>query len=361
MSTRAEKVRYAELTPEQLAQWESWRYAMPAQASPYFSHHWVKEVDLVRKDVWVGLLRDDAGEVCAYLPFQQGRGGGAIPVGGALSDYHGVIARPGVQLNLRRAMRQMHVGCFDFTHVPVSQSTFAPLVRVQYPSRVIDLRTGLQAYLDERKLRGSSESKRARNRRNRLKKELGEIRFTGWSHDEDAFAQMLQWKSEQYVRTGQPDVFARDWTKELVTNLMRRGERGGFGGAMFLLHAGDRLAAVNYCLAEGPVVHAWFIAHDPELNKLSPGQALFEEMIHQLADTEIDEIDLGAGDYRFKLTLSNRERGLGAGYVNGSMMAGMMRGAEYGVRNLMEDLPLGKLSELPGKAMRRLTAMRGLA
>lgn len=361
MSTRAEKVRFDELSPEQLARWESWRYALPAQLSPYYSREWVQEVDRVRDDVWVGVLRDEQGNDAGYFPFQKGRGPVAIPVGGALCDYHGVIARPGMPIDLRKVMRDLGIGCFDFTHVPVSQSAFASMAKVHYPSRVIDLRGGLQAYLDERKERGSSESKRARHRRNKLAKQVGEIRFTGWSHDEDAFAQLLQWKSAQYVRTNQPDVFARDWTTQLVTNLMRRSERGEFGGAMFLLHAGDELAAVNFCLAQGPVVHAWFIAHNPELNKFSPGQVLFEEMIHQLADTDVDEIDLGPGDYRFKLTLANRERGLSAGFVHGSLLPGMMRGAEYGIRNFMEHMPLGKLSDLPGKAMRRLTAMRGLA
>lgn len=361
MSTRAEKIRYDELTSGQLAQWENWRYAMSAYASPYFSLQWVREVDQVRDDVWIGVLHNERGDVTGYLPFQKRWGPVAIPVGGALSDYHGVIARPGAQLDLQKAMRQMGVGCFDFTHAPVSQSAFSSMVKVQYSSRVIDLRAGLQTYMDERKARGSSESKRARYRRNKLSKQLGELRFSAWSHDEDAFEQLLQWKQAQYVRTGQPDVFARDWTRELVTSLLRRSARGEFGGALFLLHAGDRLLAANYCLAEGSVLHAWFIAHDPELHKFSPGQALFEEMILQLADTDISEIDLGPGDYRFKLILSNRERGLGAGYVHGSMMAGMMRGAEYGMRNLIEHMPLGKFSELPGKAMRRLTAMRGLA
>ena len=41
--------------------------------------------------------------------------------------------------------------------------------------------------------------------------------------------------------------------------------------------------------------------------------------------------------------------------------AALLREAAYGVRAAMESLPLGKVSELPGKAMRRLDVIRGLA
>ena len=37
-----------------------------------------------------------------------------------------------------------------------------------------------------------------------------------------------------------------------------------------------------------------------------------------------------------------------------------MRQAAYGVRQMAEALPLGRVSELPGKAMRRIDLLRGL-
>ena len=38
----------------------------------------------------------------------------------------------------------------------------------------------------------------------------------------------------------------------------------------------------------------------------------------------------------------------------------LIRSAAYGVRAAAEALPLGRVSELPGKAMRRLDVIRGL-
>jgi len=40
--------------------------------------------------------------------------------------------------------------------------------------------------------------------------------------------------------------------------------------------------------------------------------------------------------------------------------AALMRGCAYGVRQAAEALPLGRVSALPGKAMRRLDLLRGL-
>ncbi|MFZ3005587.1 MAG: cellulose biosynthesis protein CelD, partial [Phenylobacterium sp.] len=38
----------------------------------------------------------------------------------------------------------------------------------------------------------------------------------------------------------------------------------------------------------------------------------------------------------------------------------LVRHAAYGVRRAAEALPLGRMSELPGKAMRRVDVLRGL-
>ena len=48
------------------------------------------------------------------------------------------------------------------------------------------------------------------------------------------------------------------------------------------------------------------------------------------------------------------------GFIGRPSPQTLVRSAEYGVRAAAENLPLGALSHLPGKAMRRMDLWRGL-
>ncbi len=79
-----------------------------------------------------------------------------------------------------------------------------------------------------------------------------------------------------------------------------------------------------------------------------------------MGDAGFTSLDLGPGDYRFKQQLSNAQRRVAHGFVGRPSPQSLVRSAEYGVRAAAENLPLGALSHLPGKAMRRMDLWRGL-
>ncbi|PHR54478.1 MAG: hypothetical protein COA47_15460 [Robiginitomaculum sp.] len=341
--------------------WTDLRSASSDLSSPYFSPEWTAHVAKVRKDIQVAVLHDDNQKITGFLPLQRPKGRVALPVGGALNDYHGIIAAPGLDIDLRLAMRDCKVGRFDFSHVPASQQIFERHAHINHGSHVIDLSNGLETYRQSRLDNGSSETKRARKRKRKLDRDIGPVRIETYSQDTEAFAQLMCWKRAQYKNTCIPDVFAHRWTRDLVQNLFEAGGPGKFGGALFLLYAGDQMVAANFCLADGDILHAWFVAHDRKFARYSPGQILFESMIDTFADSHIREIDLGAGDYRFKTSLASFRRPMNAGFVAGCPVSAMVRAAEYKTRNWIEGLQLGRASLLPGKAMRRFDTYRGLA
>ena len=83
-------------TPERLSQrdceqWSQFQREDVALESPFFRPEFTFAVASVRSDVEVAILRD-SGETVGYFPFQRRRRELAKPVGGRLSDYHGVIA-----------------------------------------------------------------------------------------------------------------------------------------------------------------------------------------------------------------------------------------------------------------------------
>ena len=89
-------------------------------------------------------------------------------------------------------------------------------------------------------------------------------------------------------------------------------------------------------------------------------EADFQEILRWMDATRYSRLDLGPGDYRFKRELANTGVWVTHGFVGGVAPAALVRHAAYSVRRAAEALPLGKMSELPGKAMRRVDVLRGL-
>ena len=102
------------------------------------------------------------------------------------------------------------------------------------------------------------------------------------------------------------------------------------------------------------------VAHDAGFERYSPGLILFQDILRWMDTTPYSSLDLGAGDYRFKRELSNAQRHVNHGFVGVASPAALVREAAYSLRATAESLPLGRFSELPGKAMRRIDLMRGL-
>ena len=171
--------------------------------------------------------------------------------------------------------------------------------------------------------------------------------------------QLIAWKREQYKDTGQTDIFDTGWTSRLMQELFLSRDPA-FGGVLFTLHVGDKLAAAHFHLRGQNTVHAWIIAHDCGLERYSPGLLLFQNVMRWMDDTPYNALDFGAGDYRFKQQLSTAKRMVAHGFIGRPSPATLVRQAAYGLRAAAEALPLGKVSELPGKAMRRYDVIRAL-
>ncbi len=352
-------VKPEELSKGDLAQWQHWRRADPDLVSPYYSPDWARAVARARGDVRIAILYGEAGRKSAFLPLQRPSQEILQPAGGPLCDYQGAIGTADQVLDIGALLRSTKAGRLDFANVLAKQSTFGAKARNVHVSRVINLADGHEAYLQHRRDVGSSETKRAGKRRRKLGRDIGQVRLVPNCKDMQLFDQLIRWKCDQYERTGQTDIFSHEWALSLVRDLYVNPTED-LSAELFALYAGDQLAALNLCLRSGSVLHCWFIAHDPALSHFSPGLVLFEELIAHACSAGIAEIDLGAGDYRFKLNLANAARPLCEGFVGAGAFSAQMRAAAYGMRNVFETLPLGPISDLPAKAMRRHDLQLGL-
>ncbi len=359
MPLNVDIVHPRELSARDIELWAEYQAATPGQAGPYFSSGWTRLVGQMRSDVRVGVFYD-SNHTLGFLGFQ-GMGRRALmPVGGVLSDYQGVVARPGVQIDLHLLVRAARAGRIDLNHALGAPASPGWRQRGEHASWTVDLSAPFEDYAAHRRAAGSKIVRRMTRRRNALERRFGEVRVERASTSEADFDQLLSWKRAQYRETGAVDVLAKPWIDQVVRGAFRSSDPN-FGGALYTLYAGDRLLAANFCLRSTSVLHAWFIAHDPEARAASPGACLMDAIVREEAGGRYRELDLGYGDYRYKQELATGRRDLTAGFVGGWSLSSQVRRLEYVACDLAAVLPVKALADAPTRALRRLDVWRGLA
>jgi CelD/BcsL family acetyltransferase involved in cellulose biosynthesis len=356
-------MRPSALGAPDLERWSALQAADPALDSPFLSPGWALAVERaqvgLRGDVKVAVVRD-GGQAKAFFATRV-VGGMAMPAGSPMSDYQAIVAEPGFELDAPCLLRALGVHRLDFFQMLEGQPTFAPYRRGEAASWVVEAANGYEVYQAQRREAGSGLLKDIEKRRRKIERDLGEVTFTAQSTDRADFDQLIAWKRGQYRQTNQTDIFSAGWPLHLIEGLLEAGEADpGFGGALFTLHIGAQLAAAQFNLRGRHTLHAWIIAHGSGFEKVSPGLVLFGEILRWMDATPLNTLDLGPGDYRFKQQLATCQRRVAHGFVGRPSAQSLVRSAEYGVRAAAETLPLGALSHLPGKAMRRMDLWRGL-
>jgi CelD/BcsL family acetyltransferase involved in cellulose biosynthesis len=359
---RIDVVPPLDLTDQDLMAWRGLQAADPTLSNPFLSPDWARacaEVDGPDR-FWsrAVIMRDEAGAGVGFLPARLWRGV-AMPVGAPMSDYQALVSAPGLEADPRALVRTLGAASFDFNHLLACQAPFEPFMRGRGESQVVNVAEGYEAYAAERKAGGHDILKDTAKKRRKLEREHGDVVFTAMSASRDDFETLIAWKRQQYRATRRTDIFDAGWPLDLLRNLHARRD-ADFGGVLFTLHAGGKLAAAHFALRGGGVVHAWFIAHEAEFAKYSPGVILIDHILKWGPTEGMRELDLGPGDYRFKFQLANATRSVAYGFVGIDPAASLVREAQYRVRTTAEALPLGRVSQWPGKAMRRAAIWRGL-
>lgn len=330
--------------------WRLWGEMQQENASldsPYFRPEFTQAVAAVRGDVHVAVMRE-RGRAVGYFPFQRGKLGLGKPVGGKLSDYHGLIARGDLPLNAEQLLRASGLAGWDFDHLAAGQSAFAPYVRREAESPYLDLSAGFERYASDRRAAGSDTLANLARKIRKFEREQGELCFCWHDAAEETFQTLLRWKSAQYRATGLADVFEFPWTIALLRQISS-SSANDFGATVASLRAGDRLAAICYCLRSRGVLHAWFNAYDPQLAAYSPGIVLFEQMARQAEENSITKIDLGKGDERYKRSLASAATPIAEGGIELSSLSVWLRSGWRRTRDWVQTSPLAGAAKVPKK------------
>ena len=347
----------ADLTRDEREAWDSLQASDPQLFSPYFSLGYLDAVASVRSDVRVIICRD-AGEPVSFLPVQRGMFGHARPLGGPLSDHHGIVGRDPGDEGLRAMLSAAGVGVLDFHGALGRQRSFYDGAVSIDGSWVVDLSHGYDVWLTARKKPGGNTLRTILVSERKMTERHGPFEYNFDDRREDALEALYRWKAEQYRSSGHFDVFSADWTRPLVRALLDTPKSQPGHGVVSTLRVTGKVAAVHFGMIGRGVMHYWFPAYDPAFQKEGSGNALLMQILKSAEHEGLKELHLGPGDYRYKAALANWQFPLVRGFA-GSGPAALVRAAAASLENTSEALPLGRVARWPGKAFRRIDQMAG--
>lgn len=297
------RIAAAELDSGLQARWQQLRADDHALDSPYFSVEYVQAAARACSEVYVGVAEVD-GQVQGFFPFQMKSRRVAGPVGGQLSDWHGIVGAAGQPWDVATLLRGCGLDIWDFDHLPASQACFASHVSASATSPVLDLGEGYAAYLNQRKAAGSQRPSQIERKARGFERKLGPLRFEVDCRDRKAFEQVLRWKRDQCLRTGVPDFLSWGWTTDLLERLWAT-ETPDLAGRLSVLWHGDTVVAGHYGMRSQSVWHWWFPTYNAAFAEHSPGGILLLRQAEAVAAAGLRVLDLGKGEDAYKLSFAS--------------------------------------------------------
>jgi CelD/BcsL family acetyltransferase involved in cellulose biosynthesis len=310
----AETVRPDALTAKDRATWSALRGTAEAFQNPLFSPEFAEAVGRVRSDAAVAILRRD-GRPVGFLAHHRRPHGLARPIGAPFSDYHGLVAEPGV--DGIEALRLAGLREYRFSALVDPHGAFHGVQSNAEASYAIAIGPGEAAGVEYMEALRAASPKRFKNLRrltNKLQRERGRLALAAPDQDRDTFETMFAWKRAQFARTGLTDVFAPAWTRKLMGSLLQTRE-GQLCGMMMTLRVAGRPAVMHFGVREGERFHPWVAAQDEALTDYSPGQIFLSRAVEAMPSLGLRWYDLAAGHDHFKTPFASRTVSIAEGQV----------------------------------------------
>jgi CelD/BcsL family acetyltransferase involved in cellulose biosynthesis len=320
---RIEAIPAAQLTADQISLWSQFQRADGVLNSPYFRPEFTQAVAAVRDDVETGII-EDGNEIVGFFPFQRGRGNLGLPVGGIMSDFHGLITRRDVEVNPQEILKGCRLSAWHFNHLVAGQEAFRPYHWSVWSSPYMDLSGGWEAYENRQIAIHKTSFKRMKSKMRQVEREAGEVRFDVHAADDKVFPSMIEWKRKQYQSTGVADVLAVDWTVALLKNVLTCNS-DSFSGILSALYIDDILAAVMLSMKSYNILHGWFSAYNPQFSQFSPGMILWLEMAPAVEQLGVNRIDLGKGPEDYKRHLMTDSIAVAEGSIDSRPLTRILR------------------------------------
>lgn len=301
---RVELVAPHQLTSNQLDLWRDFQDKQPHLQSAFLTPDYTLAVAAERAGVEVAILRQQ-GALTGFLPFQRTSRNVGYPVGSRLTDTQAVICAPGTTWDAAQLIRGCGLRAWHFHALLAEQASFAPFFGDVADALYLDLSPGFSQYEKARREAGSQTLTRLARLARKAGREIGSVRLVPHTPDPEVFQTLLRWKSAQYQRTGEADVFAHAWVVALLERLLAHSRPDGCGATLTALYFGDTLAAAQLWLRHRRMLHSWFPAYNADLSKYSPGLMLLREYAMMAVQQGVTRIELGKANLEYKSAFAN--------------------------------------------------------
>jgi CelD/BcsL family acetyltransferase involved in cellulose biosynthesis len=302
MFVKVTVVQPADLGDSEIARWRDLQAADPRLVNPFLTPEFAVVYGRHNPSARVAVI-EDAAVVTGFFPFEKSGLGVGRSLAYRFADCQGLVCSNEAALPAHELMARCRLAVFEFDHLLEHQAaSFArrPILR---SSPVIDLSAGWEHWLADKKKSGSR-IKRALEKRRKLEREIGPLSFVEDSRDHGDLRSLIDWKTQQYARTGRSDFFGKTWRRDFMHDLLDTRE-GNFSVRLARLSAGDHTIALYLCTRSGPVLGSWFPSYDPEFSRYSPGLISVLSTAEAAAADGITKIDLGKGREDYKSSLKN--------------------------------------------------------
>lgn len=287
------------------------QFTQGSVATPFLSLQYIEAAARVVPNSYVAVIRQD-GEIVAFFPFQR-RGRAIQSLGAPMTDYQGVIARPGCQLELAWLVHALGARNFSFSGLHGEGEYPNAITRLRLSA---DLSQGFAAYAADRRSRFGKYWKDKERMARYLERDLGKPVYA--LHE--PLVEVLDWlialKRNQYAENGQYDIFSCGWTQALLSTLLAQ-PTAEFGGMISTLRVGSRLLAASYSLRCGSNGHLWFPVYDPEFARYAPGALLTINLLRLAAERGVTNVDFGPGPEPYKKYFTDPGQAVWEGSVSG--------------------------------------------
>lgn len=332
------------ITPQSLSgpiltRWNHLRAQNKVYNSPYFDPQFTKAVGRVRDDVRIAVAEVD-DQIVSILPFQENRRGHAVPVGGMLNDWHGLLGRRSPEI-LEQMLKAAGLSSFKFHAIDNSTDAMKKYTFREFDAHYLDLSEGWEAY---RKwvCKHSSTIKRQGQKTRALEREVGKIRFEFECDNTNILERLIELKRARYQNSNTFDILGVNWAADLVREL-HSVRQPNFRGILSVLWAGDVLIGTHFGLLTDDILHYWFPVYDPKYHKYSPGTEMLMLSAKFACDAGCKKLDLGYGDDRYKFKFCNASEPVAFGMANFSPLARMVEYQKYRFRNQLKQIPMKPL------------------
>ena len=248
-----------ELSEDLVSIWIELQQANPDLASPFFHPAFTKAIAAVRHDVEVAVLQSE-GKIVAFFPFQRETWRGRSTSWRHNLGLSWAYLQTRFSIFAARTFRPDRLIAWEFDHLPASQVSFKPF---RWCNRTFTPDRSIPGYGVRSSIaRGPAPSK---SRRSTVSCGVLNVRWAITVRTRVdrcmALSTVLNWKSNQYRKTGKPDLLAPGWVRRAVERHFRNARTRVFR-CTFIALRGRSSGRWALCIWSRQAWHYWFPSYD---------------------------------------------------------------------------------------------------